>query len=281
MDRQDKPILLIKFGSATLTKGGDKISRAKLEDIAHQVVLLRIKYDVILVCSGAIAAAKQFIKLERFGQGVKEKQALAAIGQPFLMRLIYESFRDFEIPVGQCLLSYNDFKNETSKNNIFNTISELLKNGILPIINENDTTATEEIKFGDNDKLSALVASLLKVNQLILASNTFGLYDDQQQTIEKITDIKMVRKYISDEKSSQGTGGMHSKLDATEIAQQNGIETWIVNGHEDGFLINAFEGKVKFTKIVGRSGSWEVGKSRYREVEISGNRDLETYSPKF
>jgi len=205
MDKLDKPKILIKLGTATLTKGSDKISRAKLEDLAKQVVQIQADYDVILVCSGAIAAAKQFIKLEKIGNDLTEKQALAAIGQPFLMRLLYESFRDFEIPVGQCLLSYNDFKSEQSKINIENTISELLKNNILPIINENDTTATEEIKFGDNDKLSALVASLLKVDRLILASNTFGVYDHQKQTIENVTDISKIRQYINEQKSDQGT----------------------------------------------------------------------------
>jgi len=249
MDRSDKPKILIKLGTATLTKGGDKISRAKLEDLANQVVQIQAEYDVILVCSGAIAAAKQFIKLERIGNDLTEKQALAAIGQPFLMRLLYESFRDFEIPVGQCLLSYHDFKYEQSKTNIHNTITELLKNGILPIINENDTTATEEIKFGDNDKLSALVATLLKVDRLILASNTFGIYDDKQQTIKEITNITKIRQYITNEKSSQGTGGMHSKLDAALIAQSANIETWIINGHEDNFLLKTLSHQTNFTKI--------------------------------
>ena len=249
MDKLDKPLLLLKLGTATLTKGGDKISRAKLEDIANQVVGLREKYNVVMVCSGAIAAAKQFIKLERFGDGIREKQALAAIGQPFLMRLIYDSFRDYEIPVGQCLISYSDFNDESSKQNFVNTVLELIKNGVLPIINENDTIATEEIKFGDNDKLSAMVAALVKADKLILATNTYGIYDENKQTIQEVTDLQDVRQYINNEKSSQGTGGMHSKLDAAAIAQKKGIEIWIVNGQEDDFLVNALEGLSDFTVI--------------------------------
>ncbi len=166
------------------------------------------------------------------------------------MRLIYESFRDYEIPVGQCLLSYEDFVNETSKQNIINTISVLLENGILPIINENDTTATEEIKFGDNDKLSALTAVLLDVNLLILATNTYGLYDDNKKTVELIEDINSVRSYIKSDFSEQGTGGMESKLVAAELAQSNNIETWIVNGHQDNFLLDALNGQAKFSKIL-------------------------------
>ena len=249
MDKQDKPRLLIKIGTATLTKGTDKISRAKLEDIAIQIVELRLKYDIILVCSGAIAAAKQFIKLEKIGTDLKEKQALASIGQPFLMRLIHDSFRDYEIPVGQCLLSYTDFENETSKENIVNTVAVLLKNGILPIINENDTTTTEEIKFGDNDKLSALSAVLLEVDLLILATNTNGVFDNNKETIKVIEDISSVYQHIETNFSNQGTGGMQTKLEAAQIAQKNNIESWIVNGHENDFLINALNGKSTFSKI--------------------------------
>jgi len=250
MDKQDKPKLLIKIGTATLTKGKDKISRAKLEDLATQIVALRSQYDIVLVCSGAIAAAKQFMILEKLGSNLVDKQALASIGQPFLMRLFHDSFRDFGIPVGQCLLSYSDFENDTSKSNIVNTIEVLLSNGFLPIINENDTTATEEIQFGDNDKLSAYAAVLLNVDLLILATNTNGIYDADENTIETIDRIDDIRKHIQKDFSEQGTGGMTSKLEAAEIAQQKNIETWIVNGHENSFILNALEGKSAISKIV-------------------------------
>jgi len=250
MDKSGKPKLLLKIGTATLTKGADKISRAKVEDIVTQVVKLRKEYNVILVCSGAIAAAKQFIQLEKLGVTLKEKQALAAIGQPFLMRLLQDSFRDFGLPIGQCLLSYGDFENETSKTNITDTITILLENGILPIINENDTTATDEIKFGDNDKLSAYVAKLLQVDLLILATNTNGIYDHEQKTIPVITDIADIQQFIKTDFSAQGSGGMQSKLEAAEIAQAAGIETWIVNGHQDGFLDRVFGGEVDFSRVV-------------------------------
>lgn len=247
MGKQGK--LLIKIGTATLTKGKDKISRAKLEDIAMQISELRRNYDVILVCSGAIAAAKQFIKLEKIDSDLTEKQALAAIGQPFLMRMIHDSFRDYQIPVGQCLLSYSDFEHETSKSNFINTINVLLSNGILPIINENDSIATEEIQFGDNDKLSALTAILLKVDLLLLATNTNGVYDDNQNTILEIVDIDSARLFVHQGKSEQGTGGMDSKLTAAQMAQKAGIESWILNGHEPNFLLDALANQSKFTKV--------------------------------
>ena len=250
MDRQDKPILLLKLGTATLTKGTEIISRAKLEDIAKQVIELRYTYDVLLVCSGAIAAAKQVMKLDHIGENISQKQALAAIGQPYLMKLITESFRDYELPVAQCLLSSYDFEHDQSRENIANTILQLLKFGILPIINENDTTATEEIRFGDNDKLSALVAELLKVELLVLASNTYGIYDDQEQTIPIVNDINNIRSFIKEEKSGQGTGGMTTKLEAASIAQQAKIPTYIVNGHIDHFLLKVLEDSIPYTKIL-------------------------------
>jgi len=250
MGKSDKPKLLLKLGTSTLTKNTPRISRAKLEDIAAQVIELRKDWDVILVVSGAIAAAKQFLKLEKLGDDIQAKQAMAAIGQPFLMRLIYDSFHDYEIPVGQCLISYADFSHEISKNNIKETISVLLQHNILPIINENDTTATDEIKFGDNDKLSALVARLVEAKRLILATNTYGIYDNEGNTIPIVTNIDDIRKYIQTEFSSQGTGGMVTKLEAAEIAQKANIETWIVYGHEQGFVLNAIEGKGKFTRVV-------------------------------
>jgi len=252
MGKSGKPKLLLKIGTATLTKGKDKISRAKIEDIVTQVVELREEYDVILVCSGAIAAAKQFIQLEKLGVTLKEKQALAAIGQPFLMRLLQDSFRDFGLPVGQCLLSYGDFDNETSKTNILDTITILLENGILPIINENDTTATDEIKFGDNDKLAAYVGVLLDIDLFILATNTFGIYNNEGKTIPLISDLTEIQQFIQADFSSQGSGGMQSKLEAAQIAQDQGIETWIVNGHQDGFLRDVFGGEVRFSQITVR-----------------------------
>ena len=261
MDKQGKAKLLVKVGTATLTKGKERISRAKLEDIAIQIVELRKQYDIILVCSGAIASAKQFINLEKLGSNLKEKQALASIGQPFLMRLLHDSFRDYGIAVGQCLLSYGDFKNEQSIKNISNTINELLKNGIIPIINENDTTATEEIQFGDNDKLAAFVAVLVKADLLVLATNTFGIYDFNKKTISSIEDISEITQFIKSDISDQGTGGMQSKLDAAKIAQENNVETWIVNGHENNFLLNAFNNHSAFSKIKPRKTQTSTNQS--------------------
>ncbi len=250
-----KKRILIKIGSNTLTKETDQISRGKIEDIGRQIALLKNDYEFIVVSSGAIAAAKQFVKLEHNGEEINVKQALAAIGQPHLMRMFQESFRELGLFAAQCLLSYSDFENPKSKANIKNTIDVLVSNNFIPIINENDTVAADEIQFGDNDKLAALAASLLHADLLIIATNTDGIYtkdslkDIHPKTISSISDILILAKEVGDEKSSHGTGGMQSKIEAATIAQQAHIETWIVNGLKDNFIVDALNGNSEHTKI--------------------------------
>ncbi len=250
-----KKRILLKIGSNTLTKETDNISRGKIEDIANQIAMLQDEYEFIIVSSGAIAVAKQFVKLESKGKEINVKQALASIGQPHLIRIYQEIFREYGLLSSQCLLSYSDFEKQESKTNIVNTINVLVSNNYIPIINENDTVATDEIQFGDNDKLGALTASLLNVDLFIIATNTNGIYTKKSiehkkpVTIESVEDIKHLQEEIVSSKSSHGSGGMQSKVDAILVAKQANIETWIVNGLDDNFIINAFNNKIHFTKI--------------------------------
>ena len=250
-----KKRILLKIGSNTLTKDTDHISRGKIEDIGRQIAALKEEYEFIIVSSGAIAAARQFVKLEHNGEEINIKQALASIGQPHLMRIFQENFRELGLFTSQCLLSYSDFEKEQSKVNIKNTINVLVANNFIPIINENDTVATDEIKFGDNDKLAGLTAALLSADILIIATNTDGIYtkasllSSAPKTIEEVTDLSDLLHEIGESKSTHGTGGMQSKIDAATIAQLAGIETWITNGLNDNFITDAIENKSTFTKI--------------------------------
>ncbi len=256
MGKSDKKRILLKIGSNTLTRETNQISRGKIEDIGRQIYELKDQYEFIIVSSGAIAVARQFVNLESMGKNIKEKQALAAIGQPHLMRIFQENFRELGLFTSQCLLSYNDFKRKSSKENIYNTINILVENNYIPIINENDTVATDEIQFGDNDKLAALTASLLKVDLVIFATNTHGIYtkesldNGKKITIKEVSDVTELKKEIGKQRSSHGSGGMESKVDAALILQQNQIETWLLNGIEDNFILKALEGKTNFTKII-------------------------------
>lgn len=254
--QQNRKRILLKIGTNTLTKETRNISRGKIEDIGIQIAALRESYEFIIVTSGAIAAARQFVKLESNGKEITVKQALAAIGQPHLMRIFHESFHDLGLNTSQCLLSYSDFEKVQSKTNIVNTINVLLANDYIPIINENDTVATDEIQFGDNDKLAALTAQLVQADLLVIATNTFGIYTSESmdcgkpETILKVTDLATLAHQLGDAKSSGGTGGMKSKVEAAAIAQKAGIETWIVNGLEDLFLEKAIKGECPFTRIM-------------------------------
>jgi len=258
MGKSDKKRILLKVGSNVLTKETNQISRGKLEDIARQIASLKDEYEFIIVSSGAIAVAKQFVDLESNGKPINVKQALASIGQPHLMRIFHENFRELGLLTSQCLLSYSDFEKEQSRENIKNTINVLVENNYIPIINENDTVATDEIKFGDNDKLSALTASLLKVDLLIIATNTNGVYSKESidtnevETIRESSNIEFLKEQIQSSISLHGTGGMTTKIDAAEIAQEANIETWIVNGLKDNFIMNALENRSEFTKIISK-----------------------------
>jgi len=252
---QKKKRILLKVGSNTLTRQTDNISRGKIEDIANQIAKLKDSCEFIIVSSGAIAVAKQFVKLESKHEEVFVKQALASIGQPHLIRIYQEIFRESGLLSSQCLLSYSDFEKQQSKTNIVNTINILVNNNYIPIINENDTVATDEIQFGDNDKLAALTATLLNVDLLIIATNTNGIYTKESfknntpETIEEVLNFDDLKNEVVNSKSSHGSGGMGSKIEAAEISKNANIETWIVNGLEDNFITNAFEKKVPFTKI--------------------------------
>ncbi|MDD2820282.1 MAG: glutamate 5-kinase [Flavobacterium sp.] len=251
-----KKRILLKIGSNTLTKETNHISRGKIEDIGMQIAALKEDYEFVIVSSGAIAAAKQFVKLESPDNEIFVKQALASIGQPHLMRIFHENFSDLGLHTSQCLLSYSDFEKKQTKVNIVNTINVLVKNNYIPIINENDTVATDEIKFGDNDKLAALTAVLLDVDILIIATNTNGIYTKASikntipETISLVTDLDSLQNEIGDSKSSHGTGGMQSKIDSAAIAKAANIETWIVNGLEDNFILKALNNEIPFTKII-------------------------------
>ncbi len=255
LDDMKKKRILLKIGSNTLTKETNHISRGKVEDIGRQIAHLSSDYEFIIVSSGAIAAAKQFVKLEHPGPEINVKQALAAIGQPHLMRIFQENFRELGLLTSQCLLSYSDFENSDAKANIKNTINVLVANDFIPIINENDTVATDEIQFGDNDKLAALTAALLEVDLLLIATNTNGIYTkesllkNQPETIDSVDDLKNLSSEISNGKSSHGTGGMQSKIEAATIAKAAGIETWIVNGLKENFIQDALQNSVNYTKI--------------------------------
>lgn len=251
-----KPRIVVKIGTSTLTAGTSMISRGKIENIGRQILALRDQYDIILVSSGAVATAKQFINISGLKNNmVHSKQALSAIGQPKLLQIYAEVFGDFDLKVAQCLMTYKDFDNKESKTNTLNTVNELLTHGFIPIFNENDTVAVEELILGDNDKLSALVASLVQADKLIIASDINGLYTknpnihDDAELIPVVSDLEEIKQFIEERENGLGTGGMTSKVSAAKICFDENIEVYLVNGGITSFIQKSLKGSISFTKF--------------------------------
>jgi len=251
-----KKKIVVKIGTSTLTMGTNRISRGKLEDLARQFVKLRDTFDIIVVSSGAIATARHFVNISGWDNVVASKQAMSAIGQPKLMQLYTEVFSDFGLKIAQCLMTYRDFENDESRDNTCNTINELLQHGYIPIINENDTVAVEELILGDNDKLSALVAVLVKADKLIIASDTDGLYNknpfihNDASLIEEVTDLDLIKDFIQEQHNGLGTGGIYSKIEAIKICMAKNVEVCLTNGFVHFFIDKVINGEIKYTRFI-------------------------------
>lgn len=250
-----KKKLIIKIGTSTLTAGTNRISFAVIENLARQIVELKDKFDIVIVSSGAIATARQFVEIKGFNKHVDSKQAMAAIGQTRLMELYDSIFSNFGLNIAQILLTYRDFENPTAKENTKNTIYKLWEADYIPIVNENDTVSIEEIVLGDNDKLSALVAAILGADLLILVSDIDGIFHrnphlhPDAKLITHVSDLETIKPYVEEKESALGTGGMSSKIQAAKICMKNDVEMWIVNGQRPNYIINALNNTIPFTKF--------------------------------
>lgn len=237
---KDRKRIVIKIGSSSLTHvaTGD-VDYQKLEQLTRALCDLRgMGKDVILVSSGAIAVGRTLMHVGYRPETTSEKQALAAIGQARLMMTYQRLFAEYGQIAAQVLMTKNTMVNNLSRFNARNTLEELLKMGAIPIVNENDTVATYEIEFGDNDHLSAYVAALVKADLLILLSDIDGMYTDDPSRNPDAKLISLVpeltKEYMSmgksTSKSDMGTGGMSAKLDAAKTATDAGVDMVIANG---------------------------------------------------
>ncbi|AAK81187.1 glutamate 5-kinase [Clostridium acetobutylicum] len=238
--------LVIKVGSSTLTHPSGLLNFYKIEHIVRQIADLHNQgIKVILVSSGAIGAGIGKLRLKERPKTIPEKQAAAAVGQGVLMHTYEKLFAEYGQIVGQILITREDLSSKKRVVNVQNTFSALLDHGIIPIVNENDATVVEEIKFGDNDTLSARVASLIKADLLILLSDIDGLYDSNPAVNKNAVLIDTVNEVNEEVKASAGgagsklgTGGMATKIRAAEIATENGISMVIANGEKQEAIRN-------------------------------------------
>lgn len=250
-----KKKLIIKIGTSTLTAGTNRISFAVIESLARQIVVLKKEYDIVIVSSGAIATARQFVEIKGYNKRVDSKQAMAAIGQTKLMEIYDSIFSTFGLNIAQILMTYRDFENATAKENTRNTIKKLWEADYIPIVNENDTVSIEEIVLGDNDKLSALVAVITEADLLILVSDIDGIFTanphlhPDAKLIKEVSDLNNIKQCIEEKESMLGTGGMSSKIHAADICMNHGVEMWIVNGQRENYIVKALANEIPFTKF--------------------------------
>ena len=245
---KDKKRIVVKIGSSSLThKETGLLDFVKLEKLVRVLTNLRNQgKEVILVSSGAIAVGRKKLGLAKDDMTLSRKQACAAVGQAQLMMTYQKIFSEYNQPVAQILLTKITMMQEENKTNAENTFLELLKLGVIPIVNENDTVSTYEIQFGDNDRLSALVTALTGADLLILLSDIDGLYTDDPNVNKDAKFVDVVERLDDDymnmgketSSSQVGTGGMSAKLVAAKIATYSGADMVIANG-ADVDIVNA------------------------------------------
>lgn len=250
--KADKKRIVVKVGTSTLTHENGKLNLHRIDKLIQVLSDLRnMGNDVILVTSGAIGVGVSKIKLkDHETKTMREKQAAAAIGQCELMFLYEKLFMQYGNSTAQILLTKKITDNAVGKENVINTINTLLEWGIIPVINENDSVAYEEIEFGDNDTLSALVSVLVDADILILMSDIDGLYDKNPKEdknaklISKVTEVTdEIKENAGGAGTRRGTGGMITKLLAAEMAMEHGVDMYIINGKTPTNIYNIMNGE--------------------------------------
>ncbi|MGK0375945.1 MAG: glutamate 5-kinase [Arenicella sp.] len=247
---------VVKVGSALLTNDGEGLHRATITNLAEQIAYLRDKgIEVILVSSGSVAAGVSQLGMKARPSRVDELQAAAAVGQASLVRHYEEAFQPFSIQTAQVLLTHSDIANRERYLNARSTLLRLLELDVLTIVNENDTVATDEICFGDNDSLGSLVANLVGADLLVILTDQNGLYTADPRFNP---DASLLHEASANDESlvamatggtSLGRGGMLTKLSAAQIASRSGASTLIANGRESQVLERLYQGEVLGTLL--------------------------------
>ena len=248
--------IVLKIGSSTLTDKEGNLDLKNLRRIVSEIAKSGKRF--IVVTSGAVVTGAQKLKLSAKPKSIPEKQAAAAVGQSILMRQYEKAFESYGITVGQILLTKDAISNKERKLNAKNTIHTLLNEGVVPIVNENDTVATDEIRVGDNDTLSAMVATLINADLLILLTDVDGFYIKRKDgTSEKLTSVKKITKEIvasaGGAGSDGGTGGMMTKLQAVKICSKSKIPVIISNGRAIGGIQKIAKGEKLGTLFTSKS----------------------------
>ena len=253
--------IVVKIGTSTLAYATGQLNIRRVEELCKTMSDIRnAGHELILVSSGAIGMGVGKLGLRARPRDIPTKQAAAAVGQCELMYVYDKLFSEYHHTVAQLLITADNLSNETRHANFTNTLNRLLELGAVPVINENDTVATDEIVIGDNDTLAAMVAESVEANLLVLLSDIDGLYtaDPHADPTAKLLPVVHrvddgIRALAGVSSTDQGTGGMVTKLRAAEICLNCGCEMVIANGSEPRLLYDIVEGKPVGTRFVGES----------------------------
>ncbi|HVI45843.1 MAG TPA: glutamate 5-kinase [Chitinophaga sp.] len=237
-----KPILVIKFGTASITHSNGDLDETVIAGIARQVAELHKSYHIVLVSSGAVAAGKQYMK--SYNGSISERKAAAAIGNPLLLSKYSRYFAPYDIAVAQSLCERQHFSNRDQFLQLKRTYEELWANNIIPIANENDVVSSLELKFSDNDELATLIAVGFGASLLLFSTSVAGVLDRSGQVVPQIDEIDKAALSLADkEKSALGLGGMVSKLTFARLATRMGIRVVIFGIRTEDGILNAITGK--------------------------------------
>lgn len=257
---RDAKTIVFKVGTSTLAHPTGKANLKNMEDLVTVLSdIMNAGIRVVLVTSGAIGVGAGKLGLPERPKDTAGKQAAATVGQCELMFMYDKMFSQYGHKVGQLLITKDDVEDPDRRTNLIHTFEKLFDFGAIPVINENDAVAVEEIVYGDNDSLSAVVATLIGADALVILTETDGLYTANPQNnpdarrIPVVTEItNEIRAFAGDSISSFGTGGMVTKLHAAEIAMEQGIDTYVILGKKPSGIYELMEGRDVGTHFVGR-----------------------------
>jgi glutamate 5-kinase len=236
--------IAVKIGSNVLTRKDGTLDITRMSALVDQIAELRKGgVEVILISSGAVASGRSEIRASKKLDSVDQRQLFSAVGQAKLINRYYELFREHKIPVGQVLTTKENFGTRRHYLNQKNCMTVMLENGVIPIVNENDTISVSELMFTDNDELSGLIASMMDAQALIILSNIDGIYngspsDPDSSVIEEVEHGKDLSDYIQTEKSGFGRGGMLTKTNIARKVADEGITVIIANGKKENILVD-------------------------------------------
>jgi len=254
--------ITVKVGSAVLTREGGTLDVTRLSAIVDQIAILHKNgYEVILVSSGAVASGRGELHLGNAQEldTVGQRQLFSAVGQAKLINRYYDFFSEHHLHVGQVLTQKSDFDSPEHLRNMQTCMNVMLENGVIPVVNENDTVSVAELMFTDNDELSGLIARMMKVDTLIILSNIDGLYDGDPKApgtnlIHKVLPGNQIEQYIQTEKTVVGRGGMQSKCTTALEVASSGIDVYIARGTRENVLTDLIlsEARIPHTHFVRR-----------------------------